>query len=251
MQLDKKTAIVIVLCLAVFISIRLSIAFNQIGKSAEEKMAALPVDLPATYIGTIPCASCPGTDYHLELTDGSFTETKRYIDRSEEPVVNKGNFTIHGDTLILNPADTEERKYIIISDDQAVLLDPSGERVTGELAGNYILERSPEEKSIHNHHNRLRSEGIDFVASGNEPFWSVQADFDNEVTYRTPETEIRFPGFNPGDSTNWNLETNGHSAEISIKKETCRDSMSGFLFTHSLTIQFHDEDEMSGCGKFL
>lgn len=251
MQLDKKTAIIIVLCLAVFISIRLSIAFNQISKSAQEKAETAPVELPATYFGTIPCASCPGINYQLELTESSFTETMLYIDESDEPVVNRGDYIIRGDTLVMNPEGNGERNYVLLSDDHAVLLDQAGERITGELADNYILERSADEKSIHNHHNRLRSEGIDFVASGNEPFWSVQADFDNSIIYRTPESEISFPGFQPGSSTGWDLESDGHTLRISIEEEPCRDTMSGFLFTHAVTIQLDGENEMNGCGKFL
>lgn len=144
MQLDKKTAIIIVLCLAVFISIRLTIAFDQIGKSAEEKLPAFTIDLPATYSGTIPCGSCPGIEYSLQLSEDEYTESLFYIDRDPEPVIINGNWEAKGDSVVLNPEIEQEKKYFLIYQEEAYMLDSNRNKISGEHAEMYRLKRTRE-----------------------------------------------------------------------------------------------------------
>ena len=244
--MDKKVALIIVFFLAVFIAIRLSIAFNYMNS---EKSDPYPAELPASYSGYLPCADCPGISYYLDIDQDGFTETSFYEDRNAEPIIKKGEWRVKDDTLTIYKNDEDFKKRFIIDHPELTLLDRSGNRITGELQDQYRLSQNPEDESIRNHHKSLKDEGYIFTASGNEPFWSVRLNNEQVVTFRTPgESE----SFSEAELTRQNSEALIVSDDLSvnIRSQFCRDTMSGFLFSHTVDVKF-GEFSYSGCGTFL
>lgn len=254
--MDKKTAIIIVICLIGFISIRVYIALNVPGGGSDNNQTSFnfPPGLPSVFTGTLPCASCPGIETHLLVDSTGFREVNRYIDEENGSFTTYGTWHISADSLFLN-SDGDTYKTYLIEINTLRQLDQSDNRIEGDLEENYVLTYSDMENQIRKRHQEFRQKGFIFIASGNEPFWSVRVTNKDYVIYNTPE--IRKSGSleqNVFDETSPGLNAafgSGETLQLDISNEYCRDSMSGFLFTHTVTLQFDDGNEQRGCGRFL
>lgn len=246
---NKGVNIVLLLLLVIFISFRISTACSELEKM---NLSEPPIaELPKTYTGTLPCADCPGIWYYFQIGEDSFIELMQYRDRSLDFSETIGTWELWGDTLFAY-RDDELYQAFLYEEDELLLLDQQKETVTGELAGSYRLERIMSEKSIRSRYAELKEKGIDFIASGNEPFWSIQLDAGNTLIYRTPEDSIQIQAPDIQSSEEEiSFSTGGaHSIEMQAVKKYCIDTMSGFLFTHTVTARV-DGRSLTGCGLFL
>jgi uncharacterized membrane protein len=258
MTIDKKTAIIIVICLIGFISFRLYIAFNASSFTAtvenNQESFNFPLELPAVFTGTLPCASCPGIETHLLVDSTGFREITRYIDENGGYNTTYGTWEVTGNDSLFLESNNERYKIFIIENDSLRLLDQSGNRIEGDLAENYLLTYSDMENQIRSRHEELRLDGFKFIASGNEPFWSVQVTGKDYVIYQTPEMrksgELDQRRFDSSSTELIAQFGSGETLELNISDEICQDSMSGFMFSHTVTIQYEGVIE-NGCGRFL
>lgn len=101
----------------------------------------------------------------------------------------------------------------------------------------------------------------DFIARGNEPFWNLQIDFDQnmrfqaineptELTVPVPQAQRKEEGV-----LSYNISTAEGAMQVTIVREDCQDSMSGEQFSHSVQIAVKDSEmedfvRVSGCGSF-
>ncbi|MFO7846803.1 MAG: copper resistance protein NlpE N-terminal domain-containing protein [Balneolaceae bacterium] len=258
MNLDKKTAIIIVIALIGFISFRLYIVFNapstapvnQDRDQDQISTESFPVDLPAVYTGTLPCASCPGIDTHLLIREDSFREVSWYREEDDGPFTETGTWAVRSDTLILENEDRDVYKQFLLEENRLRMLSRDGSEVTGELSDNYLLDFSQTEQSIRSNHRDLQNEGVTFVAAGNEPFWSFRIYGSDSLSYITPDTKLQGSIIDKTDTIISAEFESGSQATLELSEDYCRDSMSGFLFTHSVEVQI-GEDSLSGCGRML
>jgi len=257
---NKLLNILILLLLALFMSFRLFTACNQMEADMEpQSEQSDPIDsLPSGYTGLIPCADCPGIEVYLLLEENNrFTELNWYRDRNPEPFVTDGTWHLRADTLTIYNSDLERLKTYLYGGDMITMLDGSMQRITGELSDVYVLERSQEQTSIRRQHRQLGQEqNIHFLASGNEPFWSIRVDFEDTLHYITPESEWGFPASRQNTDEEisiWTVLHENTTLTVTAEKSWCRDTMSGFLFTHEVQVEFDSdkETEHRGCGRFL
>ncbi len=89
---------------------RADLVLTQIGRAAPavQEPAAPPLpanplpNLPATFVGTLPCADCPGIRYQLNLfPDDSFFLRMTYIGRPVEPLDHIGSWALSSDRRVL------------------------------------------------------------------------------------------------------------------------------------------------------
>jgi uncharacterized membrane protein len=251
---NKAINITILVLIVLFISFRLTIACNEMSKSDQELKSDPINELPVTFTGFLPCADCPGIEYYLLVEEDGFTEISWYRDRDTGPFTESGEWFLQNDTLTIYNEDGDLLKTFLYDENRLTLLSPDKQLITGDLANMQIIEKSQEETSIRRRHNDLRDEGVDFLASGNEPFWNIRIDIDKQIQYRTPEKNLYAEVPEPvqeNDALTYNAEMEEGNMLITIKKEYCRDTMSGFLFTHTVSIQLNDEQEFKGCGRYL
>ena len=247
---NKVINITILVLLTVFILFRINTALKQM--SSDDKQVSQSIEnLPAVFTGVLPCADCPGIESTLVLNENSFEEFSHYRNRGNNLYQVDGTWTLTGDTLKLYRVEGELHKAFLYSRDQIKLLDQDLQPITGDLEEYYTLDRSQEQESIRSQHSELREDGVDFLASGNEPFWSVHINFDGQLLYKTPGSETPYP-FSEFEEIveNQNTIYNADEMRITITPEYCRDSMSGFLFTHRVEIQTNGQN-MTGCGRYL
>lgn len=101
------------------------------------------VDWAGRYIGTLPCASCPGIDTVLTLADnGTYTLEETYREQAEgkmAPVT--GKFTWSADGSIITLDDAADGAAYKVGEGQLSRLGEGGAEVTGAMARDYVLTK--------------------------------------------------------------------------------------------------------------
>jgi len=104
------------------------------------------LDWAGIYKGTLPCASCSSIKMEIVLKrDGTYQQTNVYQnDEESDAVISSGTFSWNesGSTITLNNA--KKPNQFFVGENYLTKLDIDGNRVTGELADRYILEKLPE-----------------------------------------------------------------------------------------------------------
>lgn len=100
------------------------------------------LDYEGTYIGTLPTASGSGMKVTLSLTrNGTYQKSIQYVEKPDETFDSEGKFTWNtaGNTITLE--GEEKPNSYFVGENQLFHLDEDGERVTGDLANQYILRK--------------------------------------------------------------------------------------------------------------
>lgn len=107
--------------------------------AAQPPAEQLSEALPATFVGTLPCADCPGLDYTLQLrSDGSYFLRRDYLERGAFDEI--GRWLISSDQKVLALQGGE--RFAIDSGEQITLRDRSGAPIVSPQNLNYSLRRS-------------------------------------------------------------------------------------------------------------
>ena len=103
-----------------------------------------------------------------------------------------------------------------------------------------------------------------FRATGNEPFWALEIEFDNvlrftslteefpEFTFRTPDPE-RIDGLS---AVKYSTRTYDAETKVEISREECTDTMKGTRFPYRVNVSLkrirdNDFTVFRGCGQYL
>ena len=102
------------------------------------------LDWAGSYVGTLPCADCPGIDTTIAFTpEGGYTMGEIYQDSDSSAFATKGTWTVRedGKTLLLDPEDKEEYDhwYEVVSPTELRMLDREGKPIDSKL--DYSLRR--------------------------------------------------------------------------------------------------------------
>jgi len=99
--------------------------------------------LPATYTGVLPCADCPGIEYHLDLfPDRAYYLRRVYRGRHDGSFDDIGAWevTAAGRTLVLHGAREERPRFAIKDEMMLTKLDLEGQPIVS--AANHDLKRA-------------------------------------------------------------------------------------------------------------
>lgn len=207
-----------------------------------------------SYQGTLPCADCPGIDYQISLYDNSrYEELMVYRDRNNNRAsIDTGMWKLENDSIIIL-ARREKQKFLF-EDGKLYQLDQEGKRITGALADNYILR--PVEGGGNREHLEAKAKaGVDFVASGNEPFWSLEIDLKKKMTFRTMNgdsllTPLPPPRPNTDSLKVYSAKTEAGQLTVTLRNSACSDDMSGFMRPYTVEVKMK-EQIYRGCGTYL
>ena len=98
------------------------------------------LDYEGTYKGVLPAADCPGIETTLTLNpDKTFALHSVYIDKNSS-FDEKGTYTVEEDLLTLQE-EGGELSYYSIEEKRLRKLDMEKQKITGELAEHYVLEK--------------------------------------------------------------------------------------------------------------
>lgn len=116
-------------------------ASNQGSDDAHNSRNSL--DWSGTYQGTLPCADCPGIRYVLTLNENNTYQLKtQYLERGDSVFTESGKFTWDKNGSQVTLADRGEKFQV--GENKLFHLDMEGNRVTGNLAEHYVLNRVTE-----------------------------------------------------------------------------------------------------------
>jgi len=99
------------------------------------------LDWAGSYEGVLPCASCEGIQTLMTLkADNSFVEETVYLGKDEKifKLTGKVTWGEQGQKIIL-PDGTQ----YLVGENQLIILDTQGNRITSQLAANYVLKKKP------------------------------------------------------------------------------------------------------------
>lgn len=108
------------------------------------------LDWPGTYSGVTPCADCGGIRTTIRLqADGTFLRERVYVGKSDGPIRDSGTFSWNdaGSAVTLDSESGEAQQYQV-GENRLFHLDQSGQRITGELADRYVLEKAPRDARL-------------------------------------------------------------------------------------------------------
>lgn len=97
------------------------------------------LDWAGSYEGVLPCASCEGMQTLITLqADNSFIQETVYLGKDEKILKLMGKVTWDelGQKITL-----EDGTQYLVGENQLIMLDTEGKRITGELAANYVLKK--------------------------------------------------------------------------------------------------------------
>lgn len=101
-------------------------------------------ELPATFVGVLPCADCPGIRYALNLfPDNAFFLRLTYLERLDaKPFddIGRWNLSADGPTLTLKGGNESSERFAVKSPDVLRKLDLQGPEIDSKL--NYDLHRT-------------------------------------------------------------------------------------------------------------
>ena len=110
-------------------------------------------------------------------------------------------------------------------------------------------------------YSKKRKNGIEFYAVGNEPFWSLDMNFEKGFHFKTPDYEYNCPPVKADMAQDAPVEryravTESGELIISLQKEDCTDNMSGQAFSHKVSISIKrgtdsTYSDFSGCGRYV
>jgi uncharacterized membrane protein len=207
---------------------------------------------PVAYQGIFPCNGCEGIQQTILFNrDHTFVEEHVKKQQNSQPQKTYGNWLIKNNRIELTEENNREIIFDLNSD---TLYAVSIHDITIKDPEKYKLEKK--KLAIENPvWIKKKSEGIDFVATGNEPFWSLEIRNGKDLTFKLADWEAAvvapLESFNKTvDSTVYNLQTRSKKWSVVIYSQFCSDGMSPLLYQHKVDI-LYEGTHYKGCGIML
>lgn len=119
-----------------------AVAANAQTAEIDPKLAVIS-GLPATFMGTLPCADCPGIRYQLNLlANHTFISRMTYEDRNSS-LREDGSWQLANDgkVLVLQTKKQTREQFALLDEQTLRMLDRDGNEIESKL--NYDLKRAP------------------------------------------------------------------------------------------------------------
>ncbi len=103
-----------------------------------------PRDISGTYNGTLPTASGSGMDVTIVLSGKEdFKKSFFYVGEDDKSYESSGLFVWNDAGTIITLVGDEVPNQYLVEDNRLIQLDIEGNRITGSLADEYVLQKRP------------------------------------------------------------------------------------------------------------
>lgn len=112
--------------------------------SDQQRLGAHGLALPATFSGTLPCADCPGIEYHLDIWDEGqgYALRRTYLGRDDVfDEMGRWHVDPARNALVLEGTNAARSEWQITPNQEIRLLDQEGEPIVSDLP--YTLAAGP------------------------------------------------------------------------------------------------------------
>ena len=108
---------------------------------SESKDRTMNFEHPGVYRGVLPCANCKGIRTKIKITkEGQYFRVRKYLGKPAPNLFEeKGHFSWDPESQELTLDGVEKPNQYLLEDGNLIQLDIKGNRITGDLAGRYVL----------------------------------------------------------------------------------------------------------------
>lgn len=194
------------------------------------------IDVFGDYSGILPCADCVGIETLITLTkDSKFKRKTKYLGKDEKIFEEEGSFEWNDklNKIILQDISSGPSIYLV-GENHLVQLDMEGNKIIGDLADKYILNKKNDEAKINSLINtkwiltELRGKPVELKNTNKKIFLMLEGE-KNKVH--------GFAGCNNFNGT-YKLEGNGRikfSENMAMTRMACPDMEIEQVFIKTLT----------------
>ena len=206
------------------------------------------------YQGMLPCKTCEGVQRTVMFDADEFKMEELNWGKGTTARKTEGTWAQENGLFVLYQKGKIVSKYKLVKD-SLINTEYNGSRIPDSLSAQYVLFKkntSPQNVSW----KQRRSEGIDIVGNGTEPFWSIEIDKEKLILFRLADTQkpVIIPIEKPKmtkDSVVYSVSTDaGVPLKISISSKFCNDGMSDHLYEYKMTVWFKGQ-VYKGCAVML
>ena len=115
-----------------------------VGDTDQQRQGAHGLALPATFMGTLPCADCPGIEYHLDIwsEEQGYALRRTYLERDHvEDELGRWYVDPARNALVLEGTGNARSEWQITPNQEIRLLDQEGQPIDSDLP--YTLVAGP------------------------------------------------------------------------------------------------------------
>ncbi|MCH6201888.1 copper resistance protein NlpE N-terminal domain-containing protein [Aquiflexum sp. LQ15W] len=126
-------------------SVEISLSSVATGDNSQNSL-----DWKGVYKGVLPCADCEGIETTINLkSGGTFKRIQTYLGKKDGLFADEGTFQWDekGSKITLYGKQGESQMYLV-GENALFHLDKEGNRISGDLAPNYILPKNPTDPRI-------------------------------------------------------------------------------------------------------
>ena len=207
------------------------------------------------YQGMLPCKNCEGLQRTIMFADnGHFKMEELSWGKGATANKTEGTWEKEKGKFVLYLNDKAVSKYRFVKD-SLINIENMGAHIPDSLSKQYALFKkntSPENPSW----KKRKSEGIDIIGNGSEPFWNVEIDNRKFILFRLSKSEkpvivlIEKPMITK-DSIFYSIVTEaGAPLKISISSNFCSDGISDHLYEYKMTVWYKDQ-MYKGCAVIV
>ena len=207
------------------------------------------------YQGMLPCRNCEGIQRTIMFTsDADFTMEELNWGKGTTASKTRGSWSDNDGIFVLSQKGKIISKYKLVKD-SLINIEYNGTKIPDSLSKQYVLFKkntSPQNASW----QQRKSEGIDIVGNGTEPFWSIEIDKEKLILFRLAgiDKPVIIPVEKPTmtkDSIVYSVNTDaGVPLKISISSRFCNDGMSDHLYEYKMTVWYKSKI-YKGCAVTL
>ena len=101
------------------------------------------LDYEGIYVGNVPTASGMGMIISITLENGAYTKKTEYVGK-DGVFEDKGQYTLNKEENIITLDGVDFPNKYLVNENSLIQLDIDGNRITGELADDYVLTKELE-----------------------------------------------------------------------------------------------------------
>lgn len=206
------------------------------------------------YQGMFPCKNCEGLQRTIMFAGNQFKMEELEWGKGLAPKKTEGTWQKVRGKFILSVNDKAMSEYRLIKD-SLINIEHKGTRIPDSSSKHNVLFKkstAPENLSW----KKRKSEGIDIIGNGNDPFWSIEIDNEKLILFKLASSgkPVIVPIEKPvitRDSTFYSVVTEaGAVLKISIGSKFCNDGSSDHLYEYKMTVWYKGE-MYKGCAVIL
>lgn len=207
------------------------------------------------YQGSLPCKNCEAIQRTiLFAADGRYKMEELNWGKGTIPRRTEGNWEKDKDAFVLYANEKPIAKYRMDKDSLINTMN-EGTPIPDSMQRQWVLFKKnigPENPNW----KKRRSEGVEIIGTGNDPFWNVEIDKEKYILfkYTGAARPVIVPIEKPmvaKDSTTWSIPTDaGNILKISVAPRFCGDGVSDHVYEYRMTVWYKGQT-YKGCGVIL